>query len=45
MKEVRAFTDHHIAVRLAYDRSDTAGQWFRSHGNERWQFDTPGDRN
>lgn len=42
IKEVWAFTDNRIAVRFAYEWRDDAGQWFRSYGNENWQFDAQG---
>jgi len=38
IKEVWAYTGNHIAVRFAYEWHDDAGQWFRSHGNEQWEF-------
>ena len=42
IKEVWAFTDERIAVRFAYEWNDGKGQWFRSHGNEQWLFDSAG---
>jgi nuclear transport factor 2 (NTF2) superfamily protein len=39
IKEVWAFTGNRIAVRFAYEWHDAAGAWFRSHGNEQWEFD------
>lgn len=42
IKEVWAFTDNRIAVRFAYEWRDDSGQWYRSHGNEQWQFDAEG---
>jgi nuclear transport factor 2 (NTF2) superfamily protein len=42
IKELWAFTDDRIAVRFAYEWHDDAGQWFRSYGNENWQFDAEG---
>ncbi|MCC2638676.1 MAG: hypothetical protein K0Q68_2395 [Moraxellaceae bacterium] len=42
IKELWAFTDHRIAVRFAYEWHDAAGQWFRSYGNENWEFDENG---
>jgi nuclear transport factor 2 (NTF2) superfamily protein len=42
IKEVWAFTGHRIAVRFAYEWHDAAGDWFRSHGNEQWEFDVAG---
>ena len=37
-----ASTGNRIAVRFAYESRDAAGQWFRSHGNELWEFDDAG---
>jgi nuclear transport factor 2 (NTF2) superfamily protein len=42
IKEMWAFTDNRIAVRFAYEWHDAAGQWFRSYGNENWEFDAEG---
>lgn len=42
IKEVWAFTENRIAVRFAYEWHDDTGQWFRSYGNENWQFDEHG---
>ncbi|WP_341898615.1 nuclear transport factor 2 family protein [Ferrovibrio terrae] len=42
IKEVWAFTGNRIAVRFAYEWQDDSGQWYRSHGNEQWQFDADG---
>jgi nuclear transport factor 2 (NTF2) superfamily protein len=42
IKELWAFTDNRIAVRFAYEWHDTSGQWFRSYGNENWEFDAHG---
>jgi nuclear transport factor 2 (NTF2) superfamily protein len=42
IKEVWAFTDRRIAVRFAYEWHDDSGNWFRSHGNEQWEFDDAG---
>lgn len=42
IKEVWAFTDARIAVRFAYEWHDETGQWYRSYGNENWQFDDRG---
>ncbi len=42
VKEVWAHCDNRIAVRFAYEWRDDAGQWFRSYGNENWQFDEHG---
>ena len=38
IKEMWAFTDNRIAVRFAYEWHDDAGNWFRSYGNENWEF-------
>ena len=42
IKEVWAFTGNRIAVRFAYEWHDDSGQWFRSYGNENWEFDDQG---
>mgnify|MGYP001557122791 FL=1 len=42
IKEVWAFGADRIAVRFAYESHDPAGQWFRSYGNENWEFDEAG---
>jgi nuclear transport factor 2 (NTF2) superfamily protein len=42
IKEVWAFRDNRIAVRFAYEWHDDSGQWFRSYGNENWEFDADG---
>jgi nuclear transport factor 2 (NTF2) superfamily protein len=42
IKEVWAFGGARIAVRFAYEWHDESGQWFRSYGNENWQFDEAG---
>ena len=42
IKELWAFGDDRIAVRFAYEWHDEAGQWWRSHGNENWEFDADG---
>ena len=42
IKEVWAFHGNRIAVRFAYEWHDKAGAWFRSHGNEQWEFDDAG---
>ena len=39
IKELWAFTDERIAVRFAYEWHDDSGHWFRSYGNENWEFD------
>jgi len=41
-KELWAFTDNKIAVRFEYEWHDVAGQWYRSYGNEMWEFDADG---
>ena len=38
IKELWAFTDNRIAVRFAYEWHDDSGNWFRSYGNEDWEF-------
>lgn len=38
IKEIWAHDNHRIAVRFAYEWHDSEGQWFRSYGNENWQF-------
>lgn len=42
IKEVWAFRDNRIAVRFAYEWHDDGGNWFRSYGNENWEFDEQG---
>lgn len=42
IKELFAFTDNRIAVRYAYEWHDDRGNWFRSYGNENWEFDENG---
>src|SRR4029077_5785038 len=37
-KELWCFTDNRISVRFAYESHDAAGQWWRSYGNELWEF-------
>jgi len=41
-KELWAFTENRIAVRFEYEWHDATGQWYRSHGNENWEFDEHG---
>jgi hypothetical protein len=41
-KELWCFTDNRISVRFEYESRDPAGQWWRSHGNEHWEFDENG---
>ena len=38
IKELWAFRENRIAVRFAYEWHDDSGQWFRSYGNENWEF-------
>jgi len=42
IKELWAFTGDRIAVRFAYEWHDDSGHWFRSYGNENWEFDELG---
>ena len=42
IKEMWAFGDSRIAVRFAYEWHDDSGNWFRSFGNENWEFDERG---
>lgn len=42
VKELWAFEGNRIAVRFAYEWRDDAGNWFRSYGNENWEFDQQG---
>ena len=42
IKELWAFHDHRIAVRFAYEWRDDSGDWFRSYGNENWEFNDSG---
>src|SRR5207302_38643 len=41
-KELWAFGDDRIAVRFQYESRDADGQWWRSYGNELWEFDENG---
>ena len=41
-KELWAFTGNRISVRFEYESRDVDGQWWRSHGNEQWEFDPEG---
>lgn len=41
-KELWAFYDNRIAVRFQYEWHDADGRWFRSYGNENWEFDDHG---
>lgn len=42
IKELWTFADNRIAVRFAYEWHDDSGHWFRSFGNENWEFDEHG---
>jgi len=42
IKELWTFGGNRIAVRFAYEWHDDSGQWFRSYGNENWEFDETG---
>jgi uncharacterized protein len=42
IKELWAYTGNRIAVRFAYEWHDDAGNWFRSYGNENWEFEDNG---
>ncbi len=42
IKELWAFNEERIAVRFAYEWRDASGNWFRSYGNENWEFDENG---
>jgi len=42
IKGIWAHDSHRIAVRFAYEWKDDAGQWFRSYGNENWEFEDNG---
>lgn len=42
IKELWAFTGNRIAVRYAYECCDDSGNWFRSYGNENWEFEEDG---
>ncbi|AWB92857.1 nuclear transport factor 2 family protein [Aeromicrobium chenweiae] len=44
-KSLWAFSGNHIAVRFQYEWHDADGQWWRSHGNENWEFDERGYMN
>ena len=43
IKELWAFAGDRIAVRFAYEWHDDSGNWFRSYGNENWEFDPNGE--
>lgn len=43
MKEMWAYADNHISARFEYEWRDAeSGQWYRTHGNEHWEFDDDG---
>lgn len=42
IKEIWTFAENRIAVRFAYEWHDADGKWFRSYGNENWEFDANG---
>jgi uncharacterized protein len=42
IKELWAFNDNRIAVRFAYEWYDDSGSWYRSYGNENWEFESDG---
>ncbi len=42
MKELWAYTGNRISVRFEYEWHDASGQWYRTHGNEHWEFDENG---
>jgi hypothetical protein len=42
IKELWTFGENRIAVRFAYECHDDSGNWFRSYGNENWEFDENG---
>jgi len=42
IKELWAFDGNRIAVRFAYESQNHSGQWYRSYGNENWEFDASG---
>jgi uncharacterized protein len=42
IKELWAFAENRIAVRYAYEWQDDSGNWFRSYGNENWEFNEDG---
>jgi nuclear transport factor 2 (NTF2) superfamily protein len=42
IKELWAFAGNHIAVRFAYEWHNDQGEWFRSYGNENWEFNEHG---
>jgi nuclear transport factor 2 (NTF2) superfamily protein len=42
IKDLWAFSGNRIAVRFQYESKDAQGRWFRSYGNEQWEFDEHG---
>ncbi len=42
VKELWAYTDNRISVRFEYEWHDGTGHWYRTHGNEHWEFDEDG---
>ena len=42
MKELWAYTDNRISMRFEYEWRDESDQWYRTHGNEHWEFDEEG---
>jgi nuclear transport factor 2 (NTF2) superfamily protein len=42
MKELWGFRENRMAVRFAYEWHDDSGHWYRSYGNENWEFDNAG---
>ncbi len=42
MKELWTYTDNRISVRFEYEWHDESDQWYRTHGNEHWEFDEEG---
>ena len=42
MKELWCFSENRISVRFEYEWHDAKGQWYRTHGNEHWEFDDDG---
>jgi Uncharacterized protein conserved in bacteria len=42
IKELWGFRNHRMAVRFAYEWHDDSGHWYRSYGNELWEFDSQG---
>lgn len=42
MKELWTYTNNRISVRFEYEWKNASGQWFRTHGNEHWEFDESG---